>query len=150
MSDLLERILVWGAGRVIGPRRPQLIKPAPQVIEPRPSLLVEAPARFAWDEKRWAKSTSADGAIEIRGMYHVYDRHRRQWREFEGFLYQRGDQIAAYIADPPQEIKAHRHGPCLQLVQSPWFRLHWRRQPNSLDEALIYMERMLNESLNEH
>jgi len=34
------------------------------------------------------------------------------------------------------------------MVQYPWFRLHWRRNPDSLDAAVLYLERMLDESIN--
>jgi len=146
VSNLIERLLSWGADQVTGPR-PQLIQPNSQIIGPKPSARVEAPARFAWDEKRWTLSTDGDD-IQVTGRYRVLDRSRNQWREFDGYLLQQAGVISAYIADPPVEIRSHRHGPCLQLVQSPWFRLHWHRQPKDLDGALLYMERMLDESFN--
>lgn len=124
-----------------------VIGPRPQVIGPKPSTTVQAPARFAWDEKQWRQSTSGD-AIELIGRYRVFDESRKRWREFDGRLVQHGTDIAAYVADPPQEIRRHRHGACLQLVNPPWFRLHWQRSPKNLDQALLYLERMLDESLN--
>ena len=59
-----------------------------------------------------------------------------------------GPPLSVPIADPPAEVKKHRHGACLQLVEAPWFLLHWNRPPHTLDDGLLYMERMLDESLN--
>jgi hypothetical protein len=143
----LDRLFGWDADRsIIGPR-PQVVKPALQVIGPKPTATVEAPPRFAWDEKRWHR-TITDDIVEVMGRYRVHDRQRRQWREFDGYVTQRGREIAAYIADPPAEMKQHRHGPCLQMIKAPWFRLHWRREPKDLDAAVLYLEQMLDESIN--
>lgn len=140
MNRWLSQLLGMDAG-------PTVIGPRPQLITPTPSLTVEAPPRFAWDEKRWRQRRSPDG-VELVGHYRVYDRRRRQWRQFRGRLLQQGGDIAAYIADPPVEMRSHRHGACLQLVEGDWFRLHWQRAPNGLDDALLYLELMLSESLN--
>lgn len=152
MNRLLDWLLDVSTDRqprqVVGPSLP-VIGPAPQVIGPRPSTTVEAPARFAWDEKRWTRTVSSD-AVEVRGHYRAYDRRLGRWREFPGYLIERDGDIAAYIDNPPGEVKKHRHGACLQLVDGSWFRLHWRRQPNNLDAALLYVERLLDESINQH
>lgn len=127
--------------------RPKTVGPSYRVIGPQPSAVVQAPPRFAWDEKRWTRK-QAGTAVELVGSYSVYDHTRRCWRTFQGFIRQQGGGIHAYIADPPPEMKRHPHGACLQLANAPWFRLHWNHPPASADAALIYMERMLDESLN--
>jgi hypothetical protein len=126
---------------------PKVIGPRPQVIGPKPSLTVEAPPRFAWDEKRWRKRTSGHD-VELVGQYRVFDQRRGRWREFRGRVVQQGGDIGAYINDPPTEMRQHRHGACLQLVEGRWFRLHFQRAPKNLDDAVLYLERMLSESLN--
>lgn len=141
MNRWLSQLL----GTDVGPTA--VIGPRPQVIGPKPSMTVEAPPRFAWDEKRW-RQRNADDGLELVGCYRVFDRSRGRWREFGGRLVQTGTEIAAYIADPPAEMRRHRHGACLQLVDGNWFRLHWQRSPKNLDDALLYLERMLDESLN--
>jgi hypothetical protein len=139
VAQVLEAVLD-STTTVIGPR--------PQVIGPKPGTVVAAPPRFAWDEKRWRR-VDANGQTEVVGRFRVHDRRRNRWHEFDGRLVQTNREVAAYIADPPVEMKHHRHGACLQLVKAPWFRLHWGTQPKTLDDALIYMERMLDESFNE-
>jgi hypothetical protein len=124
-----------------------VVGPRPHVIGPTPSTTVAPPARLAWDEKRWEQRGSGD-RLELVGQYRVFDRRRQAWRAFHGRLFQQGRTIATYIADPPAEVKQHRHGACLQLVEAPWFLLHWNRPPHTLDDGLLYMERMLDESIN--
>ncbi|MFA5897628.1 MAG: hypothetical protein WC829_00810 [Hyphomicrobium sp.] len=141
MKDWLAKLVGKGLGR------PRLVGPARRVIGPKPTKVIEVPARFAWDEKRWQRKDKADH-VEFAGRYRVYDFTARTWREFNGFVRQQGNDIAAYIADPPQEMKRHAHGSCLQLANAPWFRLHWNRHPATVDDALLYMERMLDESFN--
>jgi hypothetical protein len=121
-----------------------VVGPAVQVVGPSPDVTVEAPPRCAWDEKRWQLRVLDDQRI-AEGHYRVRDR-RGQWREFRGQVVAQGRDIKAYIADPPSEMRQHPHGNCLQLVQPPWFLLHWNRAPKSMDDALLYMERMLHES----
>jgi hypothetical protein len=123
------------------------VGPAPQVIGPKPAHTVTPPPRFAWDEKRWHRDDT-NGRTEVCGKYRVYDRRRGFWREFDGHLTGNRGIISAYIADPPLEVKHHRHGACFQLVQHPWFRLHWNTQPQTIDDALLYMERVLDEAIN--
>lgn len=142
MNRLFELLL-----EVVADQRVPVIGPRPQVIGPTPSATVTAPARLAWDEKRWEKHESGS-ETELVGEYRVFDRRRKMWRTFDGRLVQQGRSIVTYIADPPAEVKKHRHGACLQLVQPPWFLLHWERPPHSLDDGLLYMERMLDESIN--
>jgi len=125
----------------------QLTRP-PIVIGPTPDIVVEAPPRQAWDEKRW-EVERRQGHRVLSGSYRVRDRRTGTWREFPGQLVEYpGHEIATYIADPPPEVRLHPHGACLQLIQAPWFRLHWNRAPRTLDDALLYMERLLDEALN--
>jgi hypothetical protein len=119
----------------------------PLVIGPRASCTVAPPPRFAWDEKRWHARENG-GTLALVGRYRVFDRRRSAWREFDGRVVADGGGIAAYVADPPPEVKLHRHGPCLQLARPPWFRLHWSSAPRTPDDALLYVERMLDEALN--
>jgi hypothetical protein len=138
----VERLL-----EVVADQKVPVIGPRPQVVGPIPSATVAPPARLAWDEKRWEQQGSGN-RVELIGQYRVFDRRRRSWRSFDGRIVQQGRSITTYIADPPAEIKQHRHGACLQLVERPWFLLHWTRPPHSVDDGLLYMERMLDESIN--
>ena len=131
--------------RAVG--RSIVIGPQSQIIGPEPSVVIEAPPRFAWDEKKWDWQ-EINGRRQLVGQYRALHRRSGQWREFDGRLDQTRRQIATYIADPPPEVRDHPHGRCLQLVEPGWFRLHWERNPNTFDDALLYMERLLDEAIN--
>jgi hypothetical protein len=136
--------------RLFGPgadRGPHVIGPRPTLIMPKAPRTVVPPPRFAWDEKRWRR-VPEPGAVHYVGAYRVWDRGQRGWHAFDGRLVEDASGIKAYVADPPKEIKGHPKGPCFQLVQAPWFRVHWRRNPSTVDEALFYVERLLDECLN--
>lgn len=139
--------LLHVVAEAVADQRVPVVGPRPHVIGPTPSTTVTPPARLAWEEKRWERRGSGD-RVELVGQYRIFDRRRQTWRAFHGRLVQQGRAIATYIADPPAEVKQHRHGSCLQLVKAPWFLLFWNRPPNTLDDGLLYMERMLDESIN--
>ena len=142
---------------IIGPEKIEISRPAVTVI--RPSIIstfvvshaqptaIEPPQRGAWDERGWTRRTERGQEI-YEGMYTTIERRTGQQRSFGGRLVVRGTQVTAYIADPPIEIKKHPHGPCFQLHRAPWFQLHWRRPARNPDDALLYVERVLNESIN--
>ena len=123
------------------------VQPAVRVVGPCPTRTVAPPPRFAWDEKHWRRIIEGR-TVQHVGAYRV--RHRRQniWRFFDGRVVEDAGTITAYVADPPIEIKRHAKGPCFQLVRAPWFRVHWHRAPHTVDEALLYVERLLDECLN--
>lgn len=134
--------LMSGVGRpvTVGPQ-------ASVVIGPSPSVVVEAPPRFAWDEKRWTRH-ERNGYVEYCGHYPVLIRRTGVRRQFPGSIITSKQGIAAYIHNPPPEMRRHSHGACLQMSNPPWFRIHWTRPPATVDDALLFMERMLHESFN--
>lgn len=117
------------------------------VVKPGIREVIHPPARQAWDEKRWTRAEN-DGAVQLNGRYRVLDRRRGQWREFKGCLRMEEGEILTYIADPPTEIKGHPHGACFQLVERPWFLVHWEKPPRTFDDGLLYIERVLSEAIN--
>ncbi len=130
---------------VITVRPSQVIRVEPTEttrIVPVKPMTVTPPRRGAWDENGWAKRM--DGSLEIfEGHYRV--REQRFWGRVEK---ERSGQISAYIHNPPIEIKRHPHHACFQQVGigTGWFHLHWRRAPKDVDGAILYMERILDES----
>jgi hypothetical protein len=133
----------------VGRPRPKTIGPiAPVTIGPSSQVTVAPPPRQAWDEYRWRKVVEGDRTFYI-GRFSVYDQRRRGLREWNGRIVTRGREIALYIEDPPPEIKRHPHAACLQLLEGDWFHLHFATPPKKVDHALLYMQRMLDESLNQ-
>jgi hypothetical protein len=34
------------------------------------------------------------------------------------------------------------------LLQAPWFQLNWHRGANNVDDAILYLEKVLDEAVN--
>lgn len=140
MARILDMLRPGPGGRrvTVGPRH-VVVRPSARLVEP--------PPRFAWDEKRWQHVT-ANGQDKFIGYYRFHDRMGNLWRRYAGQIIRNGSELAAYIHDPPPQIRRHSHGACLQLANDSWLRLHWKRQPSTVDAAILYFERMLDESFN--
>lgn len=161
-----------GMTTLIGPSRPIVItpsaemlvvRPAPAVrieptgvthiiprpaaalrVEPARSATIRPPRRGAWDERGWTRRN--DGTSQVyEGQYQTGGRRFRGRIEVE-----RRGRISAFIHNPPTEIRRHRHHACFQQIGigTGWFCLHWRRSPHNVDEAILYFEQVLDESLN--
>lgn len=149
---------------LIRPTHPIVIKPSAEAYVVRPSSVtqivpsdvavlrvvpveaatVRPPDRGAWDERGWIRKR--DRGLEIyEGQYQIGT------RRFTGRIeVERRGRISAFIHNPPKEIRRHRHRACFQQVGvgTGWFRLHWSRSPQNVDEAILYFERVLDESFN--
>jgi hypothetical protein len=120
----------------------------PMVIGRQEALTVTPVARPAWDAKGWIAQPHGR-RFTYEGFYEATLRRSGQPRRFRGRLIESFGGIATYIADPPTEIRRHPKGPCFALVEAPWFRVHWQRQPRNVDEAILYVETVLDEALNQ-
>jgi hypothetical protein len=116
------------------------------VIGPRPAIAIIPPPRAAWDERGWLERVNNRGRVYV-GRYMVRSRSG-QLLTFAGRITLRDGNVTPYIADPPPEIRRHRKGPCFQLTKAPWFRVHWHVPADNVDDALLYVERVLYEVLN--
>jgi len=130
-------------------RRPVVIRPsACMVIGPSaPAVIVEPPPRAAWEDRGWEVRDEAGQAC-YSGSYRVADRRCGRRRRFAGTIIVRNQDVLAYIADPPAELRAHPKGPCFQLFRPPWFRVHWEHPARNVDDALLYVEQVLDEAVN--
>lgn len=131
---------------VVKPEKRELIKVSPTV-----AVTIKPPARGAWDERGWTKRTES-GAETFEGFYRVNHKRSGQLLQFRGRIQVSGwssKKITVYILEPPPEVKRHRHGPCFQLIRDGWFNLHWSRPAKNVDDAILYLERVLDESLND-
>jgi hypothetical protein len=138
---------------VVGPSAARIIiQPSREptsrvVIGPTPRTRIDRVNRPVWEEKGWTSSRK-DGDTVFEGFFEVVQRRESRRRRFSGVIRYGSDGLAAYIADPPPEIRKHPKGPCFALTQAPWFRVHWRRAPKDVDNAILYVETVLDESLN--
>ena len=146
---------------VIGPGRAETIleyllqqptvRIAPgQVLEIAPGKVITiAPQpRGVWDEKGWVCSVINGNQI-FQGYFQVAGLHARQSHRFPGRIIISGGEIKVFIANPPAEIQNHPKGPCFSREQGVgWFRLHWHHSARNVDDAILYMEKILAECLN--
>lgn len=128
---------------VIGPSREPRV-----VVAPLSSLTVEAPQRAAWDDRGWLKKQAENGQVIYEGHYQVVDRRSGQTRRFRGVIVVNRGEVVPYIADPPAELRRHPKNPCFQLFRPPWFKLHWQRAARNVDDAILYIQRVLDEAIN--
>lgn len=132
------------------PKGRTLIAPASSqrtVIGPKALPVIEKARRPAWDEKEWVRSQDGSRTV-YTGRFRAT--HNGRLRLFEGRVVQGRSGIEAYIADPPPEIRKHPKGPCFAMVQAPWFYVHWHVPPRDPDNAILYVETVLDESLRGH
>lgn len=108
-------------------------------------IVIQPDPRPVWDDMGWEKRV-VNGRTVYEGDYAVKAPHGAIW--FPGRLEERGGSIDAYIADPPSSIKRHPKGPCFQLIDPPWFKVHWHRPARNPDDAILYVQRILYEVLN--
>ena len=127
---------------VVGPCRPVVVAPSPQT-----SVIIGPRTRGAWDQLGWTRSKQGNRNV-YEGFYQVENRRTRQKYRFRGRVIVTGRDFVIYVADPPAKIKDHPKGPCFALENPPWFRLHWHRPPKNVDDAILYMEKILYEVLN--
>ena len=135
-----------GPATVIRPQQFTTVRASTEpaaVVKPARAISVEPPRRGAWAERGWIVRDENRKRV-YEGDYHA------------GLLRFRGrieadekGKITAYIHNPPAEIKKHRVGPCFQQcgIGTAWFVLHWRRPARNVDEAILYVERVLAEAV---
>lgn len=98
-----------------------------------------------WQIARNGSSTT------FRGMFLVYDRRGKIKLRIQGQIVEWGGLPAqVYIYNPPEFIKNHRHGACLQLLRpgDSWFKLHFERPACDFASAYSYVEHLLTEAYN--
>jgi hypothetical protein len=51
-----------------------------------------------------------------------------------------------FIFNPPVKIRKLSKGPCLQLIHpnGSWFKVHWNQPPHNFEEAIAYMDGLIN------
>jgi hypothetical protein len=151
------------AGRafVIGPSEPIVVAPSatdtlvigpscepPVLVAPPQALTVDPPQRAAWDDRGWLKK-SENGQEVYEGNYQIADQRSGQTRRFRGVIVVNRGEVLPYIADPPAELQRHPKHPCFQLFRAPWFKIHWERAAGNVDDAILYIQRVLDEAINE-
>jgi hypothetical protein len=98
----------------------------------------------SWQVRKTDRSTS------YSGEFAVWDRARHRPLKVQGRIVEwPGLGSDVYVYDPPEWLRRHEHGRCLQLLlpDDKWFRLHWTRPGRTFNETKEYVEQMLWEAL---
>lgn len=138
---------------VIGPKESIRVGPK-KVVQVGPkhavhAVIVQPPARGLWDERGWTCEHS-NGVRYFQGYYQSCRRNDHQHLTWPGRIFVRGNEVTLYIADPPANLSQHPKGVCFHNEEGRWFRLHWHHAARNVDDAILYMERILYELINTH
>ena len=117
------------------------------VIEPAKPQVVEAPPRSYWDERGWTRS-GRNGSREYQGMYRIVDRQTGEGLAFAGRIEENRRIAVPYILNPPPQCKRHNKWICFKPKRKGVYRIEWRRPARHPDEAILYVEQVLDESVN--
>lgn len=102
------------------------------------------------EPKDW-RFEQKDNFRTFKGNFLVYDRNGGIRHRVLGQIIE-WERLPAqvYIYDPPQFVKNHRHGSCLQLLRpnEKWFKLHFDRPATDFATAYTYVEHFLTEAYN--
>jgi len=103
-----------------------------------PDLVIEVPSDLPlWQDREWIRrGNNYEGHFVARGVRYagriVFDGRR---------------VVETNIYNYPEEVKYHPHSNCFHSThQVGWFRLHWAREPKSVDDTILHMEQLLEES----
>lgn len=98
------------------------------------------------------KTESGKASTIFKGHFLVFDCHGRTKLRVTGRIVEWPRLPAqVYLYDPPEFLKNHRHGACLQLLlpNDRWFKLHFDRPARDFSEAYTYVEFLLTEAYNQ-
>jgi len=98
----------------------------------------------AWDVRE------VESRREYEGKFVLVGRHGEILAHVQGLVvHWPGLPVDVYVHDPPEALRRHRHGSCLQLLKpdARWFKLHWEKPAQTFDQARAYVEQLLAESM---
>lgn len=90
-------------------------------------------------------------AKTFKGNFLVYDQNGSIHHRVQGQIIEwKRLPAVVYIYNPPEFVKNHRHGSCLQLLRpgESWFKLHFDKPATDFASAYTYVERFLTEAYN--
>ena len=98
----------------------------------------------------WQVEQSGSSTI-FKGSFPVFDRAGKIKLQVPGQIVEwQGLPTQVYLFNPPEFIKQHRHGSCLQLLRpnDNWFKLHFNKPARDFASAYYYVEMFLTEAYN--
>jgi len=102
--------------------------------------------------RRW-RVIETGRSITYVGEYALWDPRRGRGLKVRGRVVEwPGLGTDVYLYDPPDTLRHHQHGTCLQLLRpgGKWFKLHWTRPARTFAASKEYVEQMLWEAHHPH
>lgn len=87
---------------------------------------------------------------EYHGHFVLFDSRGFPIVRIVGHMVEKARQpIEVYLYNPPDILRRHQHGRCLQLLHPKdlWFKLHWEKPARTFDQARAYVEELMAESM---
>jgi hypothetical protein len=127
---------------LVSPRRPEI------VVAPAPVATIKPPPRGTWEERGWTRH-GIRGREAYDGQYEITERTSGQRRRFPGRIEMHQGIARPFVANLPDGIQRHPKWPCFhQAGKSGWFEVNWAHPARHGDEAILYVERVLDEVVN--
>lgn len=122
--------------------------PGPVAVAPSAPMILEPVRRGVWDERGWSKLGDS-GREVFAGNYEVLERRSGQRRRYQGRVEMQRGVAVPHIAAPPPGITGHPKWACFhRMGDRDWFRINWHRPARHADDAILYVEKILDEVLN--
>lgn len=154
--NLLSRRSRRSARIVIGPQNPIRVRPsqrpaltvgpATTIVSTTTAVTVIPPRRGVWEDKGWTCHQNG-GQLLYTGRFEIRQRSNGRRHSFDGRVEMVRQEPIPFISNPPAAIKTHSKGPCFMLDHDRWYRIHWHRPPKNVDDAILYVEKILSEVL---
>lgn len=130
-----ETIRIWPAQRT----NVIVTKSVPEKVQPS--------ERSYWDERGWTRLRQ-NGKWEYSGFYYIVDQLTGSSLKFSGRIEANYRKIVPFISNPPHQCKSHSKWPCFKHVGRGNYRIQWYRAARNPDEAILYVEQILDEAVN--
>jgi hypothetical protein len=117
------------------------------VIKPAAHPTVAPHPRPYWDERGWTRRR-VNGYWAYRGSSQVFEERTGEWRTFTGQVFEETDKAVPHIDRLPPQVKRHPKWVCFHRKRDGSYYLDWRTPAADADEAIMYVEDVLCDSIN--
>jgi len=137
---------------VIGPSTREekpIIKTIPPIlVNPVDPLVIKPQSRPYWEERGWIRRQT-NGREEYVGFYQVSEKKTDRQYSFPGRIVALGNEFVPYLGHPPPQLKLHKKWICFRKKEGlDWYGLEWFQPAQHPDETILYVQQILDESIN--
>lgn len=98
-------------------------------------------AETLWQQRGWHRSSHGANIKEYRGDYLV----AKPSSTYQGTIVEELEpsRLRVFILNPPSSLKKHPKGSCFSPVHGDWFGVHFEKEPDNVDSAIVFIENVL-------